>query len=101
MDDTGTFSALPQEEQQELEQTLSQNREQLPAYAFLPNTLCPAPGFECISCLLPARACHASSGSAVAAPGEGNARHQPSWHALMIVAGSIAFSDVGGFRKSA
>ena len=39
MEDTGTFSTLPQEEQQELEQTLSQNREQLPACLFIRDAL--------------------------------------------------------------
>ena len=41
MEDTGTFSALPQEEQQELEQTLSQNRERFPACLSLPDALVP------------------------------------------------------------
>ena len=39
MEDTSAFSALPQEEQQELEQTLSQNRERLPACLSSPNAL--------------------------------------------------------------
>ena len=52
MEDTGTFSALPQEEQQELEQTLSQNRERLPACLSLPDALAlhQGPSASCVWC---------------------------------------------------
>ena len=47
VEDTGTFSALPQEEQQELEQTLSQNSEHAS------QTLAPGPCPQCpCTCVL-------------------------------------------------
>lgn len=49
VEDTSTFSALPQEEQQELEQTLSQNSK--PVVEFVLHLLSVPMPLGCLSCL--------------------------------------------------
>ena len=100
MEDTGTFSALPQEEQQELEQTLSQNRERLPA------CLSPPTAFA-LHCA--ASASHACRPPGPAKPPAGRGvqllgrrcEDRQSWHDLMTVASSIVFSTVNALVESA